>query len=120
MRVSYWTVLRGKFYLLAIVEVFITFNLKEAPTRGLAIFQAPQAASETLKMNLKGVHLFAFVCTLNEKRRDQSVSPFYQYVPLNTRDARVIESIDLELVQLSLVCLCIQQVSHQRSRGESQ
>lgn len=67
MRVSYWTALRGKFYLLAIVEVFITFNLKEAPTRGLAIFQAHQAASETLKMNLKRAHLFAFVCTLNEK-----------------------------------------------------
>ncbi len=89
MRISYWTALRGKFYLLAIVEVFITFNLKEAPTRGLAIFQALQTASETLKMNLKYVRLFAFVCTLNEKRRDQSVSPFHHYVPLTIRDAEV-------------------------------
>ncbi len=82
MRVSYWTALQGKFYLLATVEVFITFNLKEAPTRGLVIFQAPQAVSETLKMNLKCTPLFAFVCTLNEKRRDQLVSPSHHYVPL--------------------------------------
>ena len=94
MRISYWTALRGKFYLLAIVEVFITFNLKEAPTWGLATLQALLANSETFKTNLKYAQLFAFVCTLNEKRRDQSVSPFYQYVPLNMRDVRAIESID--------------------------
>ena len=53
------------------VEVFITFNLKEAPTWGLALFHSPPMASATLAKSFKDACLFAFVCIYKEKRRDQ-------------------------------------------------
>lgn len=53
------------------VEVFITFNLKEPPTWGLALFHPPSMTSEILAKNLKDARLFAFVRTYKEKRRDQ-------------------------------------------------
>ena len=71
MLFPHWTALQGKFYLLSVVEVFITFNLKEIPTQGLAILQASSAGLDTLKKNLKCTPLLAFVCILKEKRRDQ-------------------------------------------------
>ncbi len=74
----------------AIVD-FITF-VKRLPL-GFSLLSNPQAASETLKMNLICARLFAFVCTL--KRRSQSVSPFHQYVP-HAEERQAIESIDLE------------------------
>ena len=53
------------------VEVFITFNLKEPATWGLALFHPPSMTSKILAKNLKDARLFAFACTYKEKRRDQ-------------------------------------------------
>jgi len=66
------------------VEVFITFNLKEPPTWGLALFHPPSMTSKILAKNLKDARLFAFACTYKEKRRGAppvSGPPFYSTPP---------------------------------------